>query len=246
MLIAILSDIHGNREALDACLAHAARMRAERYVFLGDLVGYGADPCYVVDTVARHMEGGAVVLLGNHDEAVTGSCEGFNADAKTAVAWTRRRLDHAQATFLAGLPLTWTDGERLFVHANAWAPRAWDYVLDARDAERSMMRTRCRMTFCGHTHRPALFHMPPGKQASRFTPIAGVGVPLTPGRRWLAVIGAVGQPRDGNPAACYALLEDQRDTLTYVRVPYDVETAARKIVDAGLPPRLASRLSRGE
>lgn len=84
MLIAILSDIHGNREALDACLAQAARMRAERYVFLGDLVGYGADPCYVVDTVARRMESGAVALLGNHDEAIAGSCEGFNPDAKAA------------------------------------------------------------------------------------------------------------------------------------------------------------------
>lgn len=109
-----------------------------------------------------------------------------------------------------------------------------------------MRRTRCRMTVCGHTHRPALFHMPPGKPASRFTPVAGAGIPLTSGRRWLAVIGAVGQRRDGNPAACYALLEPRRDTLTYIRVPYDVETAARKIVAAGLPQRLASRLMRGD
>lgn len=240
MLTAILADIHANREAFDACMAHAARAGADRYVFLGDIVGYGADPAYVVDRVRRLVEDGAVALLGNHDEAVVHSPAGFNADAARAVEWTRRQLDPAQAAFLAELPLSWEDGDRLFVHANAWAPGRWDYVLDAADAERSMRRTHARVTLCGHTHQPALYHMPPRQPAQPFTPTAGGAVALVPGRRWLAVLGSVGQPRDGDPAACYGLLADE--TLTWVRVPYPAEFAARKIVAAGLPMRLASRL----
>jgi diadenosine tetraphosphatase ApaH/serine/threonine PP2A family protein phosphatase len=246
MLIALLTDIHANREALDACLLHAAGAGAEGYAFLGDVVGYGADPAYAVDTVARYAASGAIVLRGNHDEAVSGQCDGFNSEARAAIDWTRSRLDRAQSEFLAALPLVHEQGERLLVHANAWSPAGWDYVLAPVEAERSMSRTSCRLTFCGHTHAPALFHMAAGTPARRFTPVAGTGIALTPGRRWLAVIGAVGQPRDGNPAACYALLQTERGTLTYVRVPYDAEAAARKILHAGLPPRLAARLVRGE
>ncbi|MFL5147125.1 MAG: metallophosphoesterase, partial [Microvirga sp.] len=111
--------------------------------------------------------------------------------------------------------------------------------------ERSMRSTRCRVTFCGHVHVPALFFLAAGRGAAHFMPVAGAGIPLIPHRRWLAVIGAVGQPRDGEPAACYALLHHEQSALTYVRVPYDIDTAAQKILDAGLPERLAARLYRG-
>lgn len=245
MLIAFLTDIHGNREALAACLVHAARMQAERYVFLGDYVGYGADPGWVVDAVRSYVEGGAVALRGNHDEAALGPDEGMNADARIAIRWTRTMLDDGQRAFLASLPLRAEDGERLYVHANAYAPGGWGYILGPMEAERSLRRTPCRITVCGHVHAPALYHMAPGKPASQFTPVAGAAVPLLAQRRWLAVIGSVGQPRDGNPAACYALYDDERCMLTYVRVPYDVETAAQKILAAGLPMRLAARLFLG-
>lgn len=241
---AIFADIHANREAFDACLAHAARLAPDRCVFLGDIVGYGADPGYVVDRVQRLVEDGAVALLGNHDEGVVTQAGDFNARAAAAIEWTRRQLDAGQLAFLRGLPLTWQDGERLFVHATACGPDRWEYITGPVQAERSLARTTCRETFCGHTHRPALYHMTAGKPASAFRPGAKP-IALTPGRRWLAVIGAVGQPRDGNPAACYALLTDAPDTLTYIRVPYDHDAAARKIVMAGLPEQLAARLSRG-
>jgi diadenosine tetraphosphatase ApaH/serine/threonine PP2A family protein phosphatase len=245
MLIALLTDIHGNREALDACLGHARRMRAERFVFLGDYVGYGADPAYVVDTVACMVEDGAVALLGNHDEAIAKPSDNMNPLARAAIDWTRERLDEAQGAFLAKRPLMLEEGERLFVHASAYAPAAWIYVTDRREAERSMTATAARVTFCGHVHVPALFHMAPGRPASHHCPVPLSGIPLLPNRRWLAVIGAVGQPRDGDPAACYALLHDARSTLTYVRVPYDIDAAAAKILKAGLPPPLAMRLYRG-
>ena len=245
MLIALMTDIHGNREAFEACLAHARRSRAERYVFLGDYVGYGADPSWAVETVRAHAEAGAVALLGNHDAALLDSDEDMNADARAAVRWTRGQLDAAARAFLAGLPLTHREGDRLYVHANAWAPGEWGYILGPVEAERSLRRTDARVTVCGHVHAPALYAMAPAKPACGYTPVPGVGVPLLSTRRWLAVIGAAGQPRDGNPAACYALLDDTRQTLTTVRVPYDVEAAAQKIVAAGLPPRLATRLRLG-
>jgi diadenosine tetraphosphatase ApaH/serine/threonine PP2A family protein phosphatase len=245
MRIALMSDIHGNREALEACLAHARRSQVERTIFLGDYVGYGADPAWVVETVRAHVEAGAVALLGNHDAAVPGSEEDMNADARAAIRWTRAQLDEAARAFLAALPLTHREGNTLYVHANAWAPGAWGYILGPVEAERSLRRTDARVTLCGHVHTPALYAMAPGKPACGHTPVPGVAVPLLATRRWLAVIGAVGQPRDGHPAACYALLDDARRTLTTIRVPYDVETAAQKVAAAGLPPRLAARLRIG-
>ena len=246
MLLGLFSDIHANREALDACLAHAARAGVCRYAFLGDIVGYGADPTYAVEVVMRYAEQGAIVLRGNHDEAVAGSLNGFNASAAATILWTRDRLGSAEASYIAELPLVHEEDDILLVHANAWAPGAWGYVTTALEAERSMRRTTARVTVCGHTHVPRLFHLPHGRPASRFTPFPGVPIPLTIGRRWLAVLGAVGQPRDGNPAASYGVLDRERGTLTYVRVPYDAETAARKIIAAGLPPILGRRLLKGE
>ncbi len=200
---------------------------------------------WVVETVRSHVEAGAVALLGNHDAAVPGSDEDMNADASAAIRWTRGHLHDALRAFLAVLPLTYREGDRLYVHANAWAPGAWGYILGPVEAERSLRRTDARVTICGHVHAPALYAMAPGKPACGYAPVPGVAVPLLSTRRWLAVIGAAGQPRDGDPAAAYALLDDVRQTLTTVRVPYDVETAAQKIVAAGLPPQLAARLRLG-
>jgi diadenosine tetraphosphatase ApaH/serine/threonine PP2A family protein phosphatase len=107
------------------------------------------------------------------------------------------------------------------------------------------MATRAHATFCGHTHIPALFHMSMTGKFASFDPVDRVDIPLTRQRRWLAVIGSVGQPRDRDPAACYAVLDDERNVLTYVRVAYDIETAAQKIRAAGLPAALSERLYEG-
>ena len=118
-------------------------------------------------------------------------------------------------------------------------------MVDERAASRSFAASDAALTFCGHTHVPALFYMTATAKIAGFDPDAAVALPLNPRRRWLAVIGAVGQPRDRNPAACYALYDDGARTLTYVRVPYDIDAAAQKIRDAGLPPFLAARLAWG-
>lgn len=244
-MIALLADIHGNREALGACLADAGRRKCERYVFLGDLVGYGADPGWVVDRVMEYAASGAIVVLGNHDAAAAGSRVSMNEAAAEAIAWTRRQLDAAQRNFLEGLPLSVEDGDRLYVHASADEPPHWHYVLGTNRARKSFGATAARQTFCGHVHSPALYLLSRAGNVSEFTPTAGVAVPLLHGRRWLAVLGAVGQPRDRNPAACYGLLDETQNTLTYVRLPYDIASAARKIREAGLPAMLAARLEHG-
>lgn len=243
MRIAFLSDIHGNREAMDACLSHAKRQKAERYVFLGDLVGYGADPAYVVDRVRALMEKGALALLGNHDEAaVQGITEGMNDYARAALEWTHRALDEEARSFIAALPLKIVEDDRLYVHSEASAPAAWSYITDIASAERSLRSTEQRLTFCGHVHRPQLFHMSATKPPVYFLPQAGNAIPLIGNRKWLAVMGAVGQPRDHKPAAAYGLLDTGKNELTYQRVPYDIERAAAKIHAAHLPQILAARL----
>jgi diadenosine tetraphosphatase ApaH/serine/threonine PP2A family protein phosphatase len=245
MLIALLTDIHGNREAFDTCLADARRRGAERFIFLGDYVGYGGDPGYVVDTVARMVEEGAVALLGNHDEAIFKPSPYMNPRAAAAIDWTRRHLNEAQCAFLRERPLFVEEGERLFVHANAYDPAGWDYMIDRLEAARSIAATSCRATFCGHVHVPAVFSIASDGSMAHDTPTEEIGIALRPDRRWLAVIGAVGQPRDGDPRACYALFDDAQDRLTYIRVPYDVAQAAAKILRAGLPSPLAARLYAG-
>ncbi|MEA3023188.1 MAG: hypothetical protein QOK01_2040 [Alphaproteobacteria bacterium] len=245
MRIALMTDIHGNREALEACLDHAAQNGVGRYVFLGDYAGYGADPGWVIDTVQAHVGRGAVAVLGNHDAAVLTDSEDMNDAAAAAIAWTRTQLDARQRAFLAGLPLAIEEKDRLYVHASGFEPDQWHYVDELYAAAKSLMATRAHATFCGHTHVPALFHMSMTGKFASFDPVDRVDIPLTRQRRWLAVIGSVGQPRDRDPAACYAVLDDERDLLTYVRVPYDIETAAKKIRAAGLPLSLSARLFEG-
>jgi len=246
MRIALLADIHGNLEAFHACLDHARARGAERIGLLGDLVGYGADPEAVLELAIALVAAGAIALLGNHDEAAlgTGSAR-MNDMAAAAIAWTRPRLSAAHRRFLAGLPLMVEEEGCLFVHADASAPERWRYVADAEAARRSMEATDAHVTVCGHVHRPALYSLGETGKLTPFVPVGGAPVPFARGRRWLAVLGAVGQPRDGNPAACYLMLDTAPMQATWHRVPYDVASAAAKIRAAGLPAGLAERLFRG-
>jgi diadenosine tetraphosphatase ApaH/serine/threonine PP2A family protein phosphatase len=246
MRLALLTDLHANLEALEAVLEHAHRQGAEQLAFLGDLVGYGADPGPVIDRVQAAVATGALAIKGNHDEAATrGAPAAMRADAARAVTWTREHLDPQQLAFLEALPLTLERGDRLFVHASAEDPAQWIYVLSAADARRSFRATRAREIFSGHTHTPALYHLGADGPIGAFRPVPETPIKLTGLHRWLAIPGSVGQPRDGNPAACYAMLDDVADVLVFHRVPYDAERAARKIRAAGLPGDLGARLELG-
>jgi diadenosine tetraphosphatase ApaH/serine/threonine PP2A family protein phosphatase len=245
MRVALFSDIHANREAFEASLVQARGDGAEQIVLLGDYVGYGADPDWCVTTVMELADGGAVVLKGNHDSAVDEPRLQMNAAATAAMEWTRGQLGQAQRLFLANLPLVHEEQDRLYVHADASRPADWNYVLDAGDAAHSLQATPAQITVCGHVHRPALYSMSTTGKMTSFTPITDVPIRLLSGRQWLAVLGSVGQPRDGDPAASYAMLDTAKRELTYRRAPYDIDTAASKIRAQGLPSWLADRLFAG-
>ena len=246
MRIALLADVHSNLEALSACLEHAQAAGAERFVFLGDLVGYGADPVAVLDVVMQHAEQGAAVVLGNHDEAAIGRGQGgMNKMATRAIEWTRGQIRSDQRAFLESLPLSVRDGDCFFVHASAEAPEHWTYVSDALHAGHSMDHARSPYVFGGHVHEQCLYFQGADARPQPFRPTPGDPIPVPRHRRWLAIVGSCGQPRDGSTAACYAMLDTGRAELVFQRLPYDYGPTVRKIRASGLPERLAARIEHG-
>ena len=246
MKIAILSDIHANRGAFEAVLADCRARGADRFVVLGDIVGYGPDPGWCVDKTMELVEAGAVVIRGNHDQAVGIPSASMNSAARAAIDWTREVLSPVHKLFLAELPLSVTEEDRFYVHSDASAPSRFHYVRNTEAAALHFSRCGPRLSFCGHVHRPALYALGAGSKVISFTPSrATMPIPLLTQRRWLAVIGSVGQPRDGDPAAGFAILDTDSGELCFLKVPYDVEETAARIRAAGLPDSLADRLSRG-
>ncbi|MDL2358361.1 MAG: metallophosphoesterase family protein [Pseudomonadota bacterium] len=246
MRLALLTDLHANREALSACLAHAEQQKADQYAFTGDFVGYGADPAWVVDTVMDYVLRGAAAVQGNHDYSVTrDSRPQMHAEAREVIDWTRGQLNVGQLAFLAGLPLIEERGNMLFVHASAADPIKWEYVTGQDAAERSLRATRSRLVFCGHVHSPALYRRADDGRMGSHAPVPGMRIAIKPQHQYLVIPGAVGQPRDGNCAACYAIYDDVAREVTYFRVPYDHGAAARRVISAGLPIVFAMRLIEG-
>ncbi len=249
MRIALLSDIHSNLEALQACLRHSRKLGVDRYAVLGDLVGYGADPVAVVDRVSRLQQDGAIVLMGNHDEAIIADDKTLNPDAREVARWTRQQLDSAQLCFLAALPLTAKIGMLMMVHASAHQPGKFHYLMDSDAAVDCLaaIDPGIRLVAAGHVHEPRLWHHS-GRhsEAASYRPISGAMIDLLPTRRWIATIGSVGQPRDGNTAASYAMVDLAQSRISFFRVPYDHAAAAEKIRRAGLPSWNAQRLAIGK
>ena len=245
MRLALLSDIHGNREAFEAVLADLAARRVDRIAVLGDVVGYGPDPAWCVDRVMDLAQQGALCVKGNHDSAIGTPSESMTAIAKAAIDWTRPLLTAQQAAFLAALPISQVLGDVLLVHASANDPSGWIYVTSERSAMPSFRVSAAQVIFCGHVHVPALFTCDiRGTVRGHQIPMSKP-VPLLRSRRWLAVVGSVGQPRDGVAQAGYALFDTESRELTFRRVPYDCAATAAKLRAAGLPETLALRLLRG-
>ena len=246
-VIALLSDIHANLEALNACLSHARSRGAERFAFLGDLVGYGADASGVVAVVERYAAHGALVLKGNHDQAIERSASAgyFNEASRAALEWARETLSGEQKRFLAALPLIERQGATCYVHASAAAPERWDYIDSPAAAKRCAEAAGACYTFCGHVHDQVLYFEGAQGRMSEFRPFPGTAIPVRNHRRWVGIVGSVGQPRDRNPAAAYALFDPDGEAITFFRVPYDATAAAAKIRHCGLPASLAYRVELG-
>ena len=252
MKIALLSDIHANRQALDACLQHARAQGAEQFALLGDFVGYGGDPVAVIEQVQALAQQGALLVQGNHDAMALAPPATPRNRSELGAQWTHDRLGPEHRAFLQSLPLTERLGaSALLVHASADAPEQWRYVEDANAAERSMAAAQAidpaiRYVFGGHVHAQALYFLTPTAKLMRFAPEPGVPVPVPPHRQWLAIAGSVGQPRDGDARAMYALFDDQARQITFHRLPYDHLAAAAAIRAAGLPAFYADRLGNGQ
>lgn len=246
MITAILTDLHANRQAVEACLAHAAAQHATRYAFLGDFVGYGGDPGWVVDTVMHYVERGAVAVMGNHDYAAAHEArKQMHAEAREAIEWTRQQLNPTQLDFLRKLPYSIKQEQTLYVHASAHQPPEWEYVTCLADAVQSMSSTDCKRIFSGHVHLPALYRIAQDGKQGAHSPAANSNHPIRPQHQYLAIPGSCGQPRDGNTAACYALFDEKNMILHFFRVPYDINGAARRVIEVGLPLVFAMRLVEG-
>ncbi len=248
MKMALLSDLHANLHALEACLAHARAQGAERLAFLGDLVGYGGQPAEVLARVQALADDGAVVLKGNHDDMALSPPADANQHGSGTAAWTGAQLSAQQRQFLDALPLTWHGSQMLLVHASAHQPERWRYVEDERAAGASLdaallLHADVRHVFGGHVHHQRLFYRGTGHGLMRFDPRPGVPVPTPRHRHWLATVGSVGQPRDGDTRAMYALFDVQASVVTFHRVPYDHTAAAATVRRSGLPPPLAEQLA---
>ena len=248
MKCALLSDIHANAQALQACIAHARAQGAERFVILGDLVGYGANPCEVVDQIMALAAQGAVVIRGNHDDmAVHPQPSDLTLGASTAL-WTHQQLSTHQRAFLAALPLQVQEHKTLFVHASAEWPERWRYI-DRPELAQACLEAAAALqadrVFVGHVHHQSVYYRGAGQQLMSFKPTPGAPMPMPAHRQWVVTVGSVGQPRDGDPRAMYALLDDAAQRLTFQRVPYAHAEAAAAIRQAGLPEYFAQRLENG-
>jgi diadenosine tetraphosphatase ApaH/serine/threonine PP2A family protein phosphatase len=247
MRYAVLSDVHGNLEALTAVMADAASEGATGVVCLGDIVGYGADPVACIEVLAERA---ACIVAGNHEHGAVGLLDlrWFNPAASAAALWTRERLGADHQGYLSALPLTSAVGEATCVHASPGRPEEWDYLLSAEDGFRAFADFPTRLCFVGHSHRPALWSQ--GSSGPDHEDLGGPAchdrrVSFLDGRRYIVNVGSVGQPRDRDPRAAYIVWDEDDRSVTLRRVTYDHKAAAAKILRAGLPRMLADRLAHG-
>jgi predicted phosphodiesterase len=241
--VAIVSDIHGNRQAFEAVLDAIEASECEELWCLGDLVGYGADPDACVELARRHA---AICLAGNHDMGVRGDLplEQFSRGAALAARWTQETITADTLGYLSGLEPVMLDEKVGLFHASPRDP-VWEYVLSALQADLCLDAQSHRVCLIGHSHVALSFCRVPGEAASGQTRTDGEELDLDEGE-WMVNPGSVGQPRDGDPRAAWLELDLDGGTAVYHRVEYDIDAAAAAIRAARLPDSLAERLSYGQ
>jgi len=245
MRIAVVSDIHSNVAALEAVLRHAEGRHALGGLWsLGDVVGYGPQPNEVIALLAGQP---SLCVSGNHDLAASGQIDSneFNGDAATACAWTATELTSDSGAYLQSLPqiVTNPDGNCVLCHGSLRDP-IWEYMLSEEAALAQFELMEVPWSFVGHTHIPLVIEMDAAGDLQARRPESGDAIPLK-GRRLILNPGGVGQPRDGDPRASYAILDTEAQAIEYWRVPYEIERTQRRMAEAGLPVRLIDRLAVG-
>lgn len=228
MKLAIISDIHSNSEALLQALNECEKEQVDEILCLGDIVGYGANPNECVELIRDRC---SVVILGNHDMAIYSNdiVHDFNIYAYRAIEWTKKHLHPEFVSYLKQRPLKYGNQNALYVHSSPVLPEEWDYILSRAQAAEVFRYFEQDVCFIGHTHQPDIFF--DGNKAGEKFP-----------KRRLINVGSVGQPRDGDSRLSFGIFDDVTFEYRNVRLEYDVETAAKKIIQAGLPAKLGERL----
>lgn len=241
MRYGIISDIHGNQEALEAALQHLTLRDVDEFVCVGDMVGYGAGPNECVNRIREITD---KIVAGNHDHAAVGltSIDSFNEYAREAVLWTEAVLTQENRHFIRTLPFTLTLEGACVVHASPCEPEQWHYLFTDAELSRNFRCFVQQVCFIGHSHQPFVFEE--GKS------FLGAGQNhvflMLDGSRYIINVGSVGQPRDRNEQLCCHIYDSQKRTVERIRLPYDVGRAQARIRSAGLPEFLARRLAYGE
>jgi len=239
MKYAILGDIHANLEALKAVLADAKKRGVTQYVCLGDIVGYNASPVECLELV---RELNCPIVRGNHDHycGIDDTLNGFHPIAADVVDWTRKQLSDDQRTFLRSLKYVSRVETFTIVHSTLDTPEMWGYVFDKLEADASFAYQTTSLCFYGHTHVPLAFEKTDRVRVGLYSKIR-----VMLGRKYFINAGSVGQPRDGDPRAAYVTFDMLKNEIELHRVAYDFRVTQKRIADAGLPERVASRLAVG-
>ena len=241
MRYALISDIHSNLEAFEAVLDTLSKEQIDKYLCLGDVVGYGADPRPCIKLLRSVSP--EVTIAGNHDWAVVGLTDitYFNEAAADAVEWTRGVIGEDEREFLKALPLIYETKRFTLVHGTLEEPAEFHYILSGYDALKTIKLSATGACFVGHSHVAETFYTDGEHIAHTTMP----EVRMESGRKYVVNVGSVGQPRDGDPRASFVIYDDEEGVIYTRRVSYDIKTAQDKIMKAGLPPWLAARLSKG-
>jgi diadenosine tetraphosphatase ApaH/serine/threonine PP2A family protein phosphatase len=241
MKIALISDVHGNLEALESVLRDIEQQGAEKIHFLGDAVGYGSNPNECVRLIENHCE---IKLLGNHDYAAMGleSTESFNQLARASIEWTQAKLKEKSIGILSDFEMEAVFLDYFLVHASPGEPEKWHYILTVDQAIRHLDGFSQTICFVGHTHLPTTFIRDKDGAIAQHSRLS---FPCLENRRYIINIGSVGQPRDNDPRSCYLIIDTDNNNITYRRVEYDIKKTQEKMKRARLPDFLIERLDAG-
>ncbi|MEW5804748.1 MAG: metallophosphoesterase family protein [bacterium] len=237
----IFSDVHGNLEALEALLARIEREKPDRIFFLGDAVGYGANPSECLHAIAETAD---LVLAGNHDYAAAGATPitFFNPMAKEAILWTQAQLTPEEKLYLKSLPVVLHFPKICLAHSSPFEPAQWHYILSEADAAENFPCFSAPLCFVGHSHQAQIMMTDRSGTCRR---ILDEVIGLEEGHRYIVNVGSAGQPRDYNPMGAYCLYDENRRQVQILRFEYNIQKAQQKIIKAELPHFLAERLSAG-
>lgn len=244
MRIAIISDIHSNIEALTTVLAWIDDNAIDEIICLGDVVGYGPDPNPCCSLIRERCR---VTLMGNHDAAVIGvmDTDYYYDAAREAIFWTRRQLSDENFQWLYSLPYTYARDNAAYVHSAPVKPSGWAYVVHTQEAMKHngpVYAKLKRWNFVGHSHLTRQYAI----NGKRVKDVSGKALTGKDDRKYLINVGSVGQPRDRDPRLCFGVFDSEAETFEHVRLDYDIESVAQKIVGAGLAEKFARRLYAGQ